>query len=205
MSHPAPRPVSNEILVTLRVHPSTLAESIKHILQVISGVPVRVVDDASERPISPPDDADPPIPSNADPPDATPVLAAPSVAAPDGASGPELPAHLEARFYLGSLCKRQHRYENSEYSVRRRSNHGCEVCNTQYTLKPRAFGQRQTPTPDRPVLPAHLAMNAFLSPITCSDPTHRYRNLAQWTLRYQADETCVQCVTQQSRLALAGD
>lgn len=48
---------------------------------------------------------------------------------------------------------------------------------------------------ERPELPSHLRDNSFLSPITCADLTHRYRNMPEWTLRYQTDERCVMCVT----------
>jgi hypothetical protein len=47
----------------------------------------------------------------------------------------------------------------------------------------------------RPPLPAHLEETCFLSPITCNDVRHRYRDSA-YTLRFKDSEDCCMCVAQ---------
>lgn len=108
---------------------------------------------------------------------------------------------MTTRYYLGKVCGRGHRYQDSPYSLRKKSNRGCRTCDNAYVSAQMA---RAGHTP-RPELPAHLALTAFLSPIICNDPMHRYRGMPEWTLRYQADETCVRCTTQLSARALTGD
>lgn len=108
---------------------------------------------------------------------------------------------LARRFYLGRLCQRHHRFADSNYSLRKKSNHGCKICNDTYVRTSMARNGH----PPIPELPPHLAFTAFLSPITCNDPTHRYRGRHEWTLRFLADETCVMCATQLSHKGLTGD
>ena len=125
---------------------------------------------------------------------------------------PTLPAHVSQTRVLGKPCHKNHRYQNSAYCLRKRSNNGCVECERERDLARKQARQQHRltvvpalPTPStRPELPPHLALNAFLSPIVCEIEAHRYRGMP-WTLRYRADETCVMCTTQQSQLALAGD
>jgi hypothetical protein len=147
-------------------------------------------------------DTDPPVERTSDPPLKVPPVARasePTASSPAPPVVPELPAHLEPRYYLGGVCKRGHRFEGSDYSVRKRSNHGCAICNEQYTLKSRPSGQAPIPVL-RPELPKHLGETCFLSPITCSNPNHRYRESA-FTLRFLDTEDCVQCTTTTHQLA----
>jgi hypothetical protein len=126
---------------------------------------------------------------------------------------PEGPPDLR-KYRLGRLCpKPGHEYQQTGLSLKRGTH--CVCCERERvrTRKPQASvrgnGSRNGHTPprqpQRPALPPHLALTAFLSPITCRAPDHRYRGMPEWTLRYQADEACVMCVTQQSAKALAGD
>jgi hypothetical protein len=110
---------------------------------------------------------------------------------------------------LGELCRHGHRYEGRRKSLRRTSNGKCIECLRQQERqrKPaRPVVPVLVPPPgDHPPLPSHWEGRAFLSPILCNDPRHRYRDSA-YTLRYNDDnELCVQCCTGQTSLALAGD
>jgi hypothetical protein len=120
---------------------------------------------------------------------------------------------------LGSLCSHGHRYEGSPYSLRRRSNRGCAQCFKEQALarpdrrlRKRRKGQRQAATPpspvgpqpqERPRLPTHLAGACFLSPITCLDAFHRYRE-TRYTLRFLDTELCTMCVGQKSTVHEGG-
>jgi hypothetical protein len=122
------------------------------------------------------------------------------------------PVALPPGTMLGELCRRKHRYEGRRKSLRRQSNGKCLMCLQQHERArkparpvPPTPVLRETQGPKRPELPPHLAMNAFLSPIVCGQPHHRYRGLEAWTLRYLDSEDCVMCTTTQSQLALAGD
>jgi hypothetical protein len=138
-----------------------------------------------------------------------------NVPRPVAGSPPALPAPLAPHRYLGALCKHQHDYEHSGYSLRKRSNHGCVQCEKHRVLaRKQAQARPAVVTPlhpealdptGRPPLPAHLALTAFLSPIVCEQAEHCYRGMPAWTLRYTADESCVMCTTYQSQRALAGD
>ena len=210
MSLSTTRPPSHEIVLTVRLSPGTLADTIKQLVKTITHVPITVIDE----PTSTADDPDPPgIRSTADPPtEATTARAAQSVAPDPGVSlVPELPDHLQQRYYLGKLCKRAHRYEDLDYSVRKRSNHGCAICNESYVLNPKARRNGHTVTLDRgpvqaevlrPELPKHLQSTCFLSPIACENDAHRFRG-SLFTMRFLDSEGCVLCTT--TTHALAGD
>lgn len=127
---------------------------------------------------------------------------------------PLLPPHVAKTRYLGKPCMQGHRYHDSSYNLRKKSNNGCVQCARARDLARKQARQQARravvtalppPTGTRPELPPHLALTTFLSPITCTEVTHRWRGLASWTLRYLVDEACVMCVTQQSAKALAGD
>ena len=149
----------------------------------------------------------PPISSTADPPTTATTVPAVQAVAPDPGV-----AVVPGGMVLGPLCKRGHRHDGLPLSLRSQHTGKCVACcrmspeeKAQYRPPRRLPVRNGPPGAARPELPAHLALTGFLSPITCRDPTHRYRELEQWTLRYQADERCVMCVTQHSQVALAGD
>jgi hypothetical protein len=129
---------------------------------------------------------------------------------------PVLPAHVAATRVLGKPCAHGHTYEDTGLCLRKRSNRGCVACERQRDLA--AKQAKAAPPParptlvtaasavrERPELPSHWEGRAFLSPIVCTvDPTHRYRGLEQWTLRYTDSELCVPCCTEANpALALA--
>ena len=166
---------------------------------------------APPRPTPDPDDADADEPEErtADPPAGNSPL---QVA--DIPPMPVLPPHVAKTRVLGKPCAQGHSYEGSAYCLRKRSNRGCVQCERDRDLAHKQVRQTQRravvtalppTTGARPELPPHLALTAFLSPITCTDPTHRYRGRPEWTLRFLDTEDCAMCVTQQSQLALAGD
>jgi hypothetical protein len=152
----------------------------------------------------PDDDDDEPAPAQHLPP---PVAHAPPM--------PRLPAHVGRTRMLGKPCAQGHTYQGSAFCLRKRSNHGCVECEKAKDLARRQGKARPHPqlrvtaptlvptsTPQRPELPPHLALTAFLSPILCANPVHRFRDTA-YTLRFLDTEGCCQCVAQSS--ALAGD
>lgn len=122
-------------------------------------------------------------------------------------------------YWSDTACRHGHTNEHGK-TERFRGSNSCVTC---LRLNPPRRKPRVLPAPEvvssnghqtplhsghddkRPELPAHLALTAFLSPITCQDATHRYRDLDRWTLRYIDSEECVMCTTQQSAPALAGD
>jgi hypothetical protein len=149
-------------------------------------------------------DADPLPERTADPPHvATSVQAAQSVA-PDRDGLAVLPAGT----VLGPLCKRQHHHDGLPLTLRSQRTGKCVTC---CRMTPDEKQHFQLPVPvrklapltqgaDRPALPRHIDATCFLSPIPCSDPSHRYRGSA-FTLRFKDSEQCVQCTTQTHQLA----
>lgn len=126
---------------------------------------------------------------------------------------PVMPDHVSRTRMLGKPCHKNHRYQNSAYCLRKRSNNGCVECERERDLARKKPAVRPLapvtprapalPPPEtRPVLPAHLQARCFLSPIGCANAQHRYRGTL-YTLRFTESEDCVMCVTPQ--FALAGD
>lgn len=212
MSHPAPRPTSHEITMIVKLSPGTLADTIRQLVQTMNSVPVTLLE---EEPTPAPSDPAPRPESTADPPPPATTGPAVQVVAPDPGSSPGQAQGglvVPAGLVLGPLCKRGHRHDGLPLSLRSQHTGKCVACcrmspeeKAQYRPPRRLPVRNGPPGAARPELPAHLALTGFLSPITCRDPTHRYRELEQWTLRFSADERCVMCVTQASQLALAGD
>jgi hypothetical protein len=197
----------NEIVLTVRITPATLADTLRLLATTLTprGHPTAPEPDAGDAEED--DPAPVPVPEPNPPPVAT--RQQPPVPAVQGAASR---AGLPPGTMLGELCRRKHRYEGRRKSLRRQSNGKCLMCLQQHERArkparpvPHTPVLRETQGPKRPELPPHLALTTFLSPIVCAEPSHRYRGLEAWTLRYSADETCVQCVTQQSALQLAGD
>lgn len=121
----------------------------------------------------------------------------------------------KATFLSPTRCPHGHHEPDSDLVLRYRGSNSCVHCSMQDPFKRRQHSSKgpvstngQTPAPttsteeSRPALPPHLAATCFLSPIVCSPAAHRYRE-TPYSLRYLADETCVQCTT--SSVALAGD
>lgn len=126
---------------------------------------------------------------------------APDTAADDDASSiestadpPLLPAHLAQHYYLSkTLCRNMHHYLGLQYCLRKKTNRHCA---TYQGHQPSATnGRTAIPQQERPTLPKHLRETTFLSPITCAEPSHRYRETA-YTLRFLDSELCCMCIAQ---------
>ena len=194
------------VRLTVEIHAPQLVQLSSHLLRALTSPPepklnivVDQVPATSPASASDPEEEDgvPASDRTADPPPEA-----------SGALRPVLPKKMQERYYLGKVCGRQHRYKGSASTLRFLRNNGCVACERE---RQRERSSREAPPPPvgapsnghRPTLPAHLAAYAFLSPITCSNPLHRYRGLDTWTLRYTRDETCVQCNA--TAIAIAGD
>jgi len=189
------------------VHPKPIRLILEVQASELQGLVLQILERFTARaPVAPPRPE--PDPDDEDDADPAPARSLP----PPAPHVPPAGAAIPAGYQLGALCHRSHRWQGQRKSLRRLSNNKCRECLRTSDSRRKAARPVQAPRPvlveastPRPALPPHLAMNAFLSPITCAETSHRYRDMPQWTLRYRADESCVMCVTQQSQRALAGD
>lgn len=131
---------------------------------------------------------------------------------PPAVNLPPAVADIPAGYTLGPLCPRNHRRQGTRQTLRRSSNNKCREC-VRVSDQRRKAAKPSVATPvlvsqagdRRPELPSHWEGRGFLSPVLCTEPTHRYRDSA-YTLRYVDSELCVQCCTDANpALALAGD